>query len=368
MKKVLILANSSSGLYGFRNELLLALLKEYQVHVSLPDDTNNEQLKEEGCHIYHTSLNRRGMNPIQDMGLLKSYIELIRKIRPDVVLTYTIKPNVYGGLACRILKVPYIANITGLGSALENGGILQKIALLLYKIGLKRASCVFLQNEFNMQFFKEHRITRAKKRRIPGSGVNVEKFLPMPMPQDVVGDKEQCSEFLYISRVMKEKGIEQYLATSKYIYEKYPNTKFHVLGYCEEDYLEILKNEEKNGNICYHGSVLDVRPYMEKCQCLIHPSFYPEGMSNVCLEAAASGRVVITTKRPGCFETVEDGKTGYLVSEQNTEELIEAVERFIHLPFEDKNKMGLAGREKMKTEFDRQIIVKAYLEEIRSVM
>ena len=361
MAKILILANSSSGLYGFRNELVVKLLEQNQVYVSLPDDTNNKELKEEGCILYHTPINRRGMNPIQDIGLFRAYRKLLKEIRPDVVLTYTIKPNVYGGLACRMEKIPYIANITGLGSALENGGPVQKIALLLYKMGLKKAGCVFLQNEFNLTFFEKHRITKAPKRLIPGSGVNLSRFQVKPMPKDT-------QEFVYIARVMREKGIEEYLSAAGKVKETYPDAKFHILGYCEEAYEEILKRAQDDGVIIHHGSVKDVRPYLYGVQCLIHPSFYPEGMSNVCLEAAACGRAVITTKRSGCKETVEDGVSGYLIPQQDATALTDAILQFLNLSYEQKVQMGLAGRARMESMFDRNQIVKAYEEEIRNIL
>ena len=361
MARILILANSSSGLYGFRNELVVKLLEQHEVHVSLPDETNNKELAEEGCIIYKTPINRRGMNPIQDIGLFRAYRKLLKDIKPDVVLTYTIKPNVYGGLACRIGRVPYIANITGLGSALENGGMVQKIALTLYKIGLKKARCVFLQNSFNETFFEQHKITKAKKRLIPGSGVNLTRFQVKSLPKDT-------QEFIYVSRVMREKGIEEYLSAAKAVKEQYPDAKFHILGYCEESYEEILKKAVEDGLILHHGSVKDVRPYLYGVQCLVHPSFYPEGMSNVCLEAAACGRAVITTKRPGCRETVEDGVTGYLIPQQDKKALTQAILDYLELSYEQKVQMGLAGRARMEKLFDRQQIVKAYEEEINNIL
>ena len=361
MATVLILANSSSGLYGFRNELVVKLLEQNQVYVSLPDDTNNKELEEEGCIIYRTPINRRGMNPIQDIGLFRAYRKLIKEIKPDVVLTYTIKPNVYGGLACRISRTPYIVNITGLGSALENGGLVQKIALTLYKVGLKKANCVFLQNRFNLDFFEKHRITKAPKRLIPGSGVNLTKFQVKPLPKDT-------QEFIYISRVMKEKGIEEYLEAAKQVQKKYPEAKFHILGYLEEGYEEMLQKAADDGLVMHHGSVKDVRPYLYGVQCLVHPSFYPEGMSNVCLEAAACGRAVITTRRPGCEETVEDAVTGYLVPQQDAEALTEAMLAFLSLSYEQKTEMGAAGRTRMEEKFDRNQIVAAYEEEINKAV
>lgn len=364
MKKVLILANSSSGLYGFRNELVLELLKEHEVHVSLPDDTNNEELVSEGCVIHHTDINRRGMNPIEDFGLIKAYQGLVKEIEPDVVLTYTIKPNVYGGWVCGRKKIPYIANITGLGSALENGGLIGKIALILYKIGLRKAKCVFLQNESNMAFFKEHKVTKAPLDLLPGSGVNLERFEVSPLPEDK-------DEFLFISRVMREKGIDEYIEAAHRIHEKHPDVIFSVLGQCEEAYEDILREAEERGDINYVGRVKDVRPYLKNAQAVIHPSFYPEGMSNVCLEAAASGRTVITTDRPGCRETVnnssdiESGKSGFIVPIRDSEAVINAIESYLSLSHEEREKMGLNGRKFVEKSFDRNIIVKKYMRIIK---
>lgn len=360
MAKVLILANSSSGLYGFRNEVVVELLKKYEVYASLPDDTNNKELSEEGCHIIHTPINRRGVNPIEDFKLFRQYLRLLKEIKPDAVLSYTIKPNVYGGLACRIKHVPYLANITGLGSALENPGMLQRITKILYRIGLKKADTVFVQNSTNKEFVEKNKLTKAKITLIPGSGVNTERFGKLEWPQK--------PGFIYVSRVMKEKGIEQYLECAKVIREEYPESEFHILGYCEEGYEEELNRLAEAGVIIYHGSVKDVRPYLEKVRCIIHPSYYPEGMSNVCLEAASSGRAVITTERPGCRETVIDGKTGYMVPIQNTESVIEAVRKFLKLSSEEQQALGNAGREYVKEKFDRNIIVNEYLGRLEKII
>ncbi|SDA65798.1 galacturonosyltransferase [Lachnospiraceae bacterium G11] len=360
MSNILILANSSSGLYGFRNELVTELLKSHKVYVSVPDNTNVEELSSEGCQIIETPINRRGMNPVEDLKLFRTYLRLIKDIKPAVVLTYTIKPNVYGGLACRIKHVPYLANITGLGSALESGGLLGFITKSLYKIGLKKADTVFFQNKSNHDFFEEKHITKAPKALLPGSGVNIDRFVPLDWP-------EYVCRFLYISRIMKEKGIEEYLACAKEIKAEYPKTEFHILGYCEEGYEEELKKLNDEGIIEYHGSVKDVRPYLEKARCLIHPSFYPEGMSNVCLEAAACGRAVITTNRPGCVETVLDGESGYIVPTQNKTALISAVKSFLDLPSDKQKEMGSKGREYVVQHFNRQIVVDRYMACINSI-
>lgn len=355
MKKVLILANSTVGLYSFRNELVLELLKKYDTTACVPDDTNEEILKSEGLKIIKTPINRRGMNPIQDIGLFFNYMKILKEIKPDVVLTYTIKPNVYGGFACGLRRIPFLANVTGLGTALENPGLVQKIAILLYRIGLSKANTVFVQNASNQTFVESKRISKVKTTLLPGSGVNTEKFAKLPWPD--------TNEFVFISRIMKAKGIDEYLACAKAIREELPETVFHVVGPYEENYKDIIEEYHNAGIINYHGSVKDVRPFLEKVKCIIHPS-YNEGMSNVCLEAAASGRAIITSDCPGCRETVQDGVTGFAVPRQDKEQVIEAVRKFLSLSAQEQKHMGDAGREYVVNNFDRNIVIREYMDRI----
>ena len=356
--KVLILANNDLGLYNFRKEIIEKLIElKYDVYISLPNGTRVNDLEKLGCNFIETDIDRRGTNPIKDFKLFIKYKKIIKKLKPNVILSYTIKPNIYGGIASRMSNIPYIVNITGLGTALENDGIVQKILIHLYRIALKKVKCCFVQNEDNLKFLKENRITDDKKYKlIPGSGVNLEKFKVSEYPKE--NDK---IVFLFISRIMKEKGIDQYLETAKYITEKYKNTEFHILGFCEEEYKDTLRELQEKGIIIYHGRQDNIIPYLQKCSCLIHPSYYPEGMSNVLLEASASGRPVITTNRSGCKETVENGITGYLVEIQNTEQIIKNVEKLLNIPYEERKNMGLNARKKMENEFDRNIVVNAYL-------
>ncbi|MEW9671330.1 glycosyltransferase family 4 protein [Ammoniphilus sp. 3BR4] len=358
MAKILILTNNDVGLYKFRKELIKELVKKYEVYVSLPYGDLIPKLEELGCNFIETPISRRGTNPITDFKLLMNYRKIIKNIKPNVVLTYTIKPNVYGGLACRMSDVPYIANITGLGTAVENKGVLQKITLFLYKESLTKANCVFFQNRDNEAFFYEMKITSGKHRLIPGSGVNLQHYSLLDYPSDKI------INFLFIARVMKEKGIDHYLDVAKYIRGKYPNTAFHILGFCEDVYEEKLRSLHDKGIIQYHGMQNDVRKFHEFSHCTIHPTYYPEGMSNVLLESAACGRPIITTNRAGCREIVDDGENGYVVEQQDSQDLIEKVERFLKLDQETKMQMGLAGRIKVENEFNRRIVVDAYLEEI----
>ncbi|WP_419881723.1 glycosyltransferase family 4 protein [Peribacillus sp. B-H-3] len=358
--KILVLANFGMGLYNFRKELLEELIKENnEVYISLPDDEYVSKLEKIGCKFVDTHLERRGTNPVKDFKLLLDYIRIIKRIKPDVVLTYTIKPNVYGGIACAITKTPYITNITGLGTSVENKGVIQKITLMLYKLGLKKASCVFFQNRTNRMFFKDNRIVESKTRLIPGSGVNLEqhKYEEYPMSDEVV-------QFLFIGRIMKAKGIEELLEAAKLVKAKYPNIQFHLIGGSEENYNEKLDELERQDVIKYHGQQDDVHSFIKKSHAIILPSYH-EGLANVLLESASSGRPVLASRVPGCVETFEDGVTGFDFEVREVESLVKAVLRFINLPYEQKREMGMAGRRKMENEFDRNIVIKAYMDEIR---
>ena len=365
MKKILIVTNFDVGLYNFRKEVLEALLAvPYEVHIALPDGEFVPRLREMGCIFHETRLNRRGTNPVEELKLIGAFHRILKKVRPDVVITYTIKPNLYAGSLCRLMKIPYITNITGLGTAVEGDGLLQHMTTAVYRFAMKRVACLFFQNASNERYFTERGIGPGKHVMLPGSGVNLERYRYLEYP------KEGKTEFLFISRVMKEKGIEQYLDTAEYIKARYPDTEFHILGFCEEDYenRERLTALNEKGIVRFHGMIEDIHPYLCRSQCTIHPSFYPEGMSNVCLESQASGRPVITTKRPGCADTIEDGVTGFLVEERDSRDLIEKVERFLAMPLCERAEMGRQARKRMEEKFDRKIVVKKYLEELAAVI
>jgi galacturonosyltransferase len=362
-KKILILSNNDMGLYKFRKELVKNLLDErFEVYISVPYGKFIEKFEEMGCYLTNIKLIARGKNFLEDTKLLYQYYKLIKNIHPDVVLTYTIKPNIYGSIISSLLKIPYIVNITGLGSAVENRGILQKITITLYKIALKRVTCVFFQNKENQEFFLKNSIHVNKYQIIPGSGVNIEKYRLLDYPDDKIN-----ITFLYISRILKEKGIEEYLYAAKQIKTKYCNTIFHVLGYCEEEYIDLIDKYCEDGYIIYHGMQSDIIPFLEQSHCIIHPTYYPEGMSNVLLESASCGRPAITTNRSGCYEIVDDGKTGFLIEEKDINMLIKKIELFISLENNKRKEMGINARNKMIREFNRIVVINAYMEEIYGI-
>ena len=363
--KVLILANNSVGLYKFRRELLEALLaKGNEVYISLPNGDFIPEMEQMGCRFIKTDISRHGVNPFTDFKLLAKYVSVIKSIKPNIVFTYTIKPNVYGGLACQLCNVPYIVNVTGLGTAVENGGFLQKVTLALYKLGLRKAQKTFFQNCDNMRFMLSHGAVKGAYALIPGSGVNLQRFSALPYPPEDDG-----INFVFISRIMREKGIEQYLDAAVYFASHPESTQgrrvvFHVCGFCEKEYQGKLDEMIAKGVVVYHGMVNDVHEILKDIHCTVHPSFYPEGLSNVLLESCASARPIITTDRSGCRETIDDCINGFIVKQRDSKDLIEKIEKFIALPHEQKKQMGVAGRTKVEKEFDRQTVVNAYLKEM----
>lgn len=362
MKKIVVLSNHHAWTYNLRSEVLEALVKEgHRVIVVVGYGKKVEDLKTIGCEHIDVPFNRHGKNPFDELKLLLSYKRILKNIKPDVVLSYTIKPNLYGAFLCHRMNIPCIANITGLGTAIEYPGMMQKVLLKVYKVCFRNIYKVFFQNTANRDLFLKYKLVDKNYGLLPGSGVNVEKFSVLPYADN------GCVEYVFISRIMKEKGIEQYLFAAKELKMKYSNTKFHICGFCEQSYEEIINQYVSDGVIIYHGMVDDVRTVLRDCQCLVLPTYYPEGMSNVLLESAASGRAIITTNRPGCREIIDDGKNGYIVKAEDNQDLLEKMERFYLLSHEEKENMGLAGREKVETTFNRQIIVEEYIKAINEI-
>jgi len=361
-KTILILVNHDIVIYNFRKELVEALLeKDYKVIISCPYGISIDKLTKLGAIHIDLNIDRHGVNPIKDLKLLFHYKKIIKQHKPDVVLTYTIKPNIYGGIASRITKTPYVPNITGLGTAIEKKGILKFISTNLYKVALKKAHTIFFQNKENMNFMLKEAIKGKSQKLIPGSGVNIEEFSYINYPKDDI------LHFLFIGRVMKAKGIDYYLEAAKTIKEKYPNTVFHILGGYEEDYRVILDDYQSKGYIKYHGRVENVREYHKIAHAIVHPTFH-EGMSNVLLEAASSGRPIIASNISGCVEIIDEGVNGLKFEVKNQLSLNDVINKFINLSYEEKKQMGIKGREKVLMEFNREIVVNVYMEMIKNIM
>lgn len=353
--KILILANYDVGLYQFRRELIEELLKSHEVYISLPYGELVEPLKDMGCKFLDTPLERRGMNPLKDGKLFLTYLKLFRQVKPDLVITYTIKPNVYGGFAARIAGIPYAVNITGLGTAFQGNGMLRKVVTQMYKLGCKKAKVVFFENAENRQIFIDEHIVRAQQTcLLNGAGVNLEHYKVAEYP---AGGE---TKFLFIGRVMKEKGVDELFTAMRKLVAEGCSCSLDVVGMYEEDYKEIIAQGEAEGWLHYHGYQKDVRPFIANCQCFVLPSWH-EGMANTNLECAASGRPIITSNIPGCMEAVEDGASGFLCEKQNTDSLFDAMKMFLSLSSEQREAMGLAGNARMRREFDKQEVVKATL-------
>lgn len=359
MKTILILGNSSAGLYDFRNELVQELLKDYRVVVSLPDDVKNDLLSKEGCELVHTPINRRGVNPAQDLALIGSYEKLMKKVKPDLVLTYTIKPNCYGGYAAAKLHIPYLSTVTGLGSAFEKSGPLLEVVKVLYRRGLAGASCVFFQNRENMEIFHENGLVTGRDRLVAGSGVDLDKWKVLPYPET------DMTYFLYAGRIMKEKGIQELFDAADALHGE--KVTFAIAGYCDEDWEETLHEKEQEGSILYLGFHTDMHEFYEKASAVVLPTYH-EGMSNVLMEASACGRPVIATNISGCREIFEDKVTGFGFAPKSSEALIDALKKFLSLPQSARKAMGLSGREKMEREFDRRKVTGDYLEEVHRAL
>ena len=359
MSRILILANSSSGLYDFRNEFVEALLKENQVFFSVPDDVKTKELTDEGCQVIMTPINRRGVNPAEDLKLYRIYHNMMKELQPELVITYTIKPNIYGGLCAGMRRIPCIATVTGLGSAFNKRGPFVWFIVFLYRIGLCRDICIFFQNEKNRGIFHKYGIHGKKDRLVTGSGVNLAHHSLRPYPQ---GEE---THFLYVGRVMKEKGIEEYLEAAHHLHSD--TIFFDIMGYCDEDYQEMLDELEKLGVIRQLGFQKEVRPYLEAAAAVVNPSYH-EGMSNVLMEASATGRPIIASNINGCKEIFEEGKTGFGFTPGNAEELIRALKKFLALTYEERARMGQEARKKMEKEFDRMLVTEAYMDEVKKIL
>lgn len=350
---ILMITNDTNFAWNLRREILQAFIdKGHRVSLIAQVLDFKEEFESLGIHVINVIIDRRGTNPLSDITLFRNYHNILKAEKPDIVFTNNIKPNVYAGIACQLLKIPYVANVTGLGTPVENPGKLQKLSIFLYKTGIRKAKTIFFQNTENQKFFYNHGMNpkHAREVLLPGSGVNLETHPLLPWPEGPI-------HFLFIARIMKEKGIDLFLAAAR----EFANQEvvFDICGQCDDPhYKHILENEKA---VVYHGLQKDVLPFYKQCSCFLYPSYYPEGMSNVLLEAAACGRPVIAANRAGCREIVDDGRSGFTVPINDEIAVIDAVERFLSLSPDEKRQMGINGRMKMEREFDRKSVIQEYL-------
>lgn len=374
MKKTLIalLTNNDDDVYCFRKELIEAIIRAgYEMLISCPDGPKFELMRDIKFMHDMPDIDRRGTNPVSDFGLFRHYYKLFKRLRPAVVLTYTAKPNVYGSIAAHRLGIPVINNVTGFGSVLNMGGFKRTIITQLFKHAYNQSACIMFQNATNMKLAQEQGMVKGECCLIPGSGVDTERYPLQPYPEGGDGKTGAPIVFNYIGRILHDKGVDDYIEVAKRIKVAYPNTEFNMLGFIEPTeesyYSTLLKDLTEKEIINYRGSQKDVKPYIARAHAIIHPSTYGEGMSNVLLENASSGRFLITTDNPGCRETVKDGETGYIYHGGDIDALERTIVRFLHLSNEQRDKMGRAGREHVKQNFSRQIVIDAYLAKINQL-
>lgn len=361
MGKILILANHYNTLRIFRRELIRRLARDNEIIISIPecDDENKAVLESYGAKVVFTEFERRGTNPFGDFRLLGAYKRLIRETDPDRVISYTVKCNIYGAMASKALGKPHYANITGLGTPIEKGGAVGKIVIALYRAALKKARRVFFENTGDRDRLVAEKAVRAEQTFVlPGAGVNLEEFPYMEYPAQ--GGE---TRFLFIGRIMQEKGVDELFAAIKRLRADGERFAFDFIGWQEEDYGDTVRSLEADGLIRFHGFQSDVRPFIKDCHCSVLPSWH-EGMSNTLLESAACGRPIITSAVHGCMEAVEDGKTGMLVPVRDEDALYAALRRFIALPYGEKADMGRRGRVRMQEIFDKQKVVSMTVNEI----
>lgn len=367
MSKVLLLANDRATIANFRKEIIRSFIDNgYATVVGYPAVEGYDDIADLGCRLVDLPVSRHGKNILKDFELLEVCKKLIKAEQPHIVLTYTVKPNIYASMACQSLHVPYINNVTGLGSILQRQSALSKLILTLQKKAYKKSSCVFFQNSSNRDRLKELGVISDDTRTqiLPGSGVNLKMHSYEDFPED-----DGVTRFVIVSRVRVDKGYGEFFDAAEAIKAKYPNTEFHAVGWYEEKMENRVAILHDKGTIIFHGEKTqeEVHDIIKGCQCLIHPSYH-EGMANVILEAAAAGRPVIASNIPGCREAFDEGVTGFGCEVKSSASLIDAVEKFLATSYEQRIEMGRKGRQKMEKEFDRTFVAQIYIKEIERIL
>lgn len=366
-KKILIITNHSYMLYQFRRELIEKLMETYEVILSMPFVGHEDDFAAMGCKCVETDVDRRGINPITDFKLLQFYNKIITEEKPDKVITYSIKPNIYAGLICGHKKIPYYANVQGLGTAFQKKA-LSLLVGLMYKTAFRKVKAVFFENEGNAQeFINRKLIAEDKIIVLNGAGVNLEHYTYTPFASCQQSD--ECCEaenrkmhFLYLGRIMKEKGIDELFTAMCRLHNEYGDkVVLDIVGFFEDDYKSAVEKMVGDGAAVFHGFQEETRPYYVMADCIVLPSYH-EGMSNVLLEASAMGRPVITSDIPGCREAVEDGKSGYLCEMKNADMLFEKMKMMADKSLEEIEEMGRCARERMEKLFDKNRIVEQTVE------
>ena len=352
--KVLIIAEDAKSLILTRKELIEAIIRRgCQCDVLVPQDKYCSILEDMGCSIVDISFERRSINPIGELKLIRKYIKHLSKNKYDFVITYSIKPNIYGGLACCLSKTPYYINITGMGSALNGKGVVKHIVKALYRLVAPRANGVFFENEGNKDAFIRWKLSKESNSHVfHGAGINLSAFEYSPADSD-----NETVTFLYVGRLMEEKGVVELCNAAKKIGEKYPNTIFEFAGDFEDTFEKTFNDEYKGiKNIKYLGYRDDIKECIRRCDCVVLPSYH-EGMANALLEGGAIGRPLLASNIYGCREAIVEGKNGFVFEPHDENSLYEAIEKFLKFSSTEREMFGKESRKHIEEYFDRQKIV-----------
>ena len=352
--KILILSNLISYTYNFRKELFEAFAQHGHEVVVVCDNDNDAKQHElaQTCRLINVAFDGKGTNPKQELKLLKAYSKIAETEKPDILFSFTIKMNLYGGLVAKHQHIPYVPMITGLGE-LEKTGKLRALLMLLHKRVMPYAKCVVFQNEDNKNFFDANNIRYQKAVLVPGSGINLTRFTPQPYPQagPIV--------FSFLGRLIEAKGIEEFLACAEALAS--PELQFQAAGKLDDKYKPTVERLVKENKLNYVGELSDTREFLKNTSALVLPTYHPEGLSNVILEACATARPVICTARTGCKEIVQDKVNGLYCNAKDAQNLKDVLLAFSKLPLEKRVQMGENGRKIVEENFDRNIVVQKYL-------
>lgn len=362
--RILFIANDSTYMYNMRREMIVAMKEQgHEVSIVCEPEGYLTEWSELSIPVIFVKTGRRGTNPFRDLRLMHRYRRILKSLRPQMVFTNNIKPNAYAGMQCAALHIPYVANVTGLGTSIENGGLLSRLTLFLYKRGLRKARTVFFQNESNLAFFKEKGVVSGDSKVVllPGSGVNLQKNPAEDYPSD-----EQGIHVLFVGRIMRDKGIGELLCAAPAIHKNHPEVFFDLVGsYDDLSYRPLIEKLQEEGVLRYHGTSKCVHEFMKKAHVIVSPSYH-EGLSNVLLEAAASARPILASDVHGCRETLMDGESGMLFTPGDAGSLTEALNSFLALTNETRAEMGRKGHAFVAQHFDRQTVVQKYIEELET--
>ncbi|RJG04263.1 glycosyltransferase family 1 protein [Noviherbaspirillum sedimenti] len=368
-RKIVISVNTAWNIVNFRSGLIKALIRHgYDVLAVTPDDDYAPRLNSLGCRFIRMPMDNNGTHPGRDLSLLMRYVRVLRSERPMAYLGYTIKPNVYGSIAAHTLGIPVINNIAGLGTTFINRTFLTALVKRLYRFSLRRSHRVFFQNAEDLALFVQSGLVRKEQTdRLPGSGIDVAHYLPVA-PASMSG---RCFRFLLISRMLKDKGIEEFAAAAGIVRRRIPDAQFQLLGSIDRGNanaisLEQIRAWEANGVIQYLGKTDDVRPFLADADCIVLPS-YREGVPRSLLEAAAMARPIIATNVAGCHDVVEDQVNGLLCKVRDAADLAEKMTQMYRLSPEKRMEIGAAGRRKVAAQFDESIVIRKYLDMIDEI-